>query len=70
MNAHTKLPTLDEIGAPVQCWRIRHENDRDYAHRLALHLQERIIQFEDLLTACLAIKVNPNLREQRNDDRA
>lgn len=61
-----QLPTLDEIGAAptVHCWRMRRESDRDYAHRLALHLQERIIEFENLLTACLAIKTNPKLWEK------
>jgi len=64
-----KPPTLDEIGAAplVHCWRTSRESDRDYAHRLAVHLQERIIEFENLLNLCLAIKVNPNLREQRHE---
>ncbi len=55
-----QLPSLDEIGGSdgVHCWRGRRESDHAYAHRLALHLQERIIQYEHLLTAVLAIKVN------------
>lgn len=64
------LPSLDAIGgAPtIHCWRLRHESDRAYAHRLALHLQQQIIvceqmqeEFERLLTAVLAIKTNPEL---------
>lgn len=64
------LPTIDEIGAAssVQCSRMRRESDRDYAHRLALHLQERIIEFEQLLTACLAIKVNRNFQEDKTNE--
>jgi hypothetical protein len=64
-----QLPTLDDIGGStgVQCWRLRRETDRDYAHRLALHLQERIIEFENLLTATLAIKTNPKLWEHSNE---
>ena len=64
-----QLPTLDDIGASasVHCWRLRRETDCAYAHRLALHLQERIIQYEQLLTACLAIKTNPKLWEQSDD---
>jgi hypothetical protein len=64
-----QLPSLDDIGASasVHCWRMRRESDRDYAHRLALHLQERIIEFETLLTAVLAIKTNPKLWEHANE---
>ena len=65
-----QLPTLDEIGAEIHCWRKRRERDRDYADRLALHLEARIIEFENLLTACLAIKVNPNVREPTHDNHA
>ena len=67
MMSRPQLPTLDEIGATVQCWRIRGENDREYSHRLAVHLQERIIDLENLLTACPAIKVKPNLKEHAHD---
>ena len=57
------LPTLDEIGATqaIHCWRMRREPDERYAARLALHLQTQIIELENLLTACLAIKANPKL---------
>jgi len=56
-----RLPPLDEMGAApgVNCWRMRRESDRDYAHRLALHLQQRIVEYEQLLTAVLARKCNP-----------
>ena len=46
---------------------LRRETDRDYAHRLAVHLQERIIEYENFLTACLAIKTNPNLWKQPHE---
>jgi len=61
-----RLPSLDEIGAAVQCRRARFESDRVYGHRLAIHLQERISEFETLLTACLAIKLNAKLWEHHD----
>jgi hypothetical protein len=65
-----RLPTLDEIGAAqtVHCWRMRREPDERYAARLALLSQSRIIELEKLLTACLAIKTNPELWEQSPSD--
>lgn len=71
-SAQPQIPSLDAIGNSVSCSRLREErgNDTRYARRLALHVQTLLIETEDrkeelekLLTAVLAIKVNPSLQK-------
>jgi len=46
---------LDRIGDAVNCWRLRNETDRAFAYRLALHIQESIIDREQLLTLVFSL---------------
>jgi hypothetical protein len=47
---------LDRIGEAVHCWRLsRREPDRDFAARLAIHIQESIIDRETLLDLVLSL---------------
>ena len=38
----------DEVGEVVGCWRLSGERDRDYQHRLAIHISEKIAALEAL----------------------
>ncbi len=38
----------DEVGEVVGCWRLSGERDRDYQHRLAVHISEKIAALEAL----------------------
>lgn len=47
---------LDRIGNATHCWRLsRHESDRAFAWRLAIHIQEQIIDREQLLDIVLSL---------------
>ena len=54
-NSECVRRELDRIGDAVNCWRLRKETDRAFAHRLALHIQESIIDREQLLTLVLSL---------------
>lgn len=59
-NKEAVCRELDHIGEVVRCWRLgRRETTRAYAHRLALHIQERIIDHEQLLQIVLSLQSYP-----------
>jgi hypothetical protein len=43
----------DEVGEKVGCWRLPGERDRDYQHRLGIHITEKLNELEALLKRLL-----------------
>jgi hypothetical protein len=54
-NAAARSLALEQIGNHYCCWRLRNEDDAAFAWRLAIHIQERIIQDEQHLANVLSL---------------
>jgi hypothetical protein len=46
-------PVLEPIGNDLNCWRLRHEHDREFAHRIATEISLRLNKLDaDLDRVC------------------
>jgi hypothetical protein len=66
LNSEHPTTILNHIGDAWRCWRLTREPDREFAFRLALHLQTLAIAIEDDLGQVLAVE--KVAQKRRNND--
>jgi hypothetical protein len=59
VNATARSLALDDIGNFYSCWRLRSEDDTRFSFRLAVHIQEKIIEQEQHLAHVLSLSRHP-----------
>lgn len=66
-QSQPSVTILNAVGNDWRCWRLAREADREFAFRLALHLQTLAIAIEDDLERVLAVEREIQHRRRDNE---